>query len=100
MDTTVILLLVTLPLTTMSAAAGIDRDAIIRQAGCPDRAVITIAPESAGEQDGWIVIVRCIVPVVSVAEILRTPPYEAPRQVQGSCVPSPFAGWCQSGTRP
>lgn len=95
-DSTVVLLLVALPLTTVGAGARIDRDAIIREAGCHDRAVITIAQESAGDLEGrWIVIVRCIVPVVPTAEILRTP-----RQVQGPCVPSPFAGWCQNGRKP
>lgn len=98
---TVVLLLATLPLTTVGASAGIDRDAIIRQAGCQHRAVITIAQESAGEPDGgWIVIVRCVVPIVPAAEILRTPPWEAPRQVQSPCVPSPFAGWCADGRKP
>lgn len=92
---TVVLLLATLPLT----AVGLDRDAIARQAGCEDRAVITIAQEAAGEPDGrWIVIVRCI--GVPTAEILRTPPYESPRQVQRPCLPSPFAGWCQNGRKP
>ena len=93
-DTTVVLLLATLPLTS----AGIDRDAIVRQAGCEERAAITVVQESASEPDSrWIVIVRCLIPV---AEILRTNPWEAARQAQGPCVPSPFAGWCQNVARP
>ena len=95
-DTTVVLLLATLPLTS----AGIDRDAIVRQAGCEERAAITIVQESAGEPDSrWIVIVRCFIPVIPMAEILRTNPWEAPRQAQGPCMASPFAGWCADGSK-
>lgn len=92
-DFTVVLLLVALPLTTV----GLDRDAIFRQAGC--EGAITIAQETSGVRTSrWIVIVRCA--VVPTAEILRTPPHEEPRQVQGGCVPSPFTGWCADGRRP
>ena len=96
MDTTVVLLLATLPLTPV----GLDRDAITRQAGCEGRAAISALQETAGNPDGrWIVIVRCLVPVIPVAEILRTPLWEAPRQVQGPCLASPFAGWCADGSK-
>lgn len=98
MITTVILVLAVLPLTTTGNVDKLDRDAIMRQAGCEGQVTITIAEETPGESErGWIVIVQC--PVIPIAEILRTPVWEAPRQVRGSCVPSPFAGWCQNGKR-
>ena len=93
-DTTVILLLATLPLY----GTGLDRDALAHRAGCKGQAKLTIVQESAEPESRWIVIVRCVVPVVPIAEILRTEPYEAPRRVR-VCAPSPFAGWCFDGSK-
>ena len=96
-ETTVILLLAALPVT---ATGAFDRDALVALAGpaCAWRALVTVTQER-GEHDfdgRWIAILRCW--PVPVAEILRTEPYEAPRR-SAACVPSPWAGWCQDGSR-
>ena len=76
-DTVVILFLAALPLT---GGTSLDRGAIAALAGCqPAIALISIAEDP---DRGWIVIVRCHVPVVPTAEILRTEPWEASRQLQ------------------
>ena len=96
-ETTVILLLAALPVT---ATGAFDREALVALAGlaCAWRALVTLAPERR-EQDSearWIAILRCW--PVPVAEILRTEPWESPRR-SAACVPSPWAGWCQDGSR-
>ncbi len=74
-DSIVILLLSILPIV---GSAGLDRIEVARLAGCPSGTALISITEDPGR--GWIVIVRCRVPVVPIAEILRTYPYEAPRQ--------------------
>ena len=97
-DTIVILLLAALPMTNpVDGGSKLDRDALVAQAGCHGVARITIA-EHDGVDAKWLVTVRCSLPRVPVAEILRAEPYEAPRRVQG-CVRSPFAGWCADGSK-
>jgi len=69
----VILLLAALPMTNSQ----LDRGALVAQAGCHGVGRITIA-EHGGADAKWLVTVRCAVPRVPTAEILRMP-YEAPR---------------------
>lgn len=97
-ESTVILLLAALPI--LEATGQLDTAAIARQTHCEGRALITLVQETAGEPAGrWIVIVRCVVPTVPIAEILRTDPWEPPRRAKGPCIPSPFPGWCIDGSR-